>query len=150
MNLKRLSLTDIVIDINRVPKKKNLIEATDKAVSKPLARNLKVCGNKGVFSSHGDLAEDLSHISDVEVLVLKQRIYGQRKTVREIVGEEQMSLRMVAQQEAFTLVDIFDKILHSTFIYVLDLVTTGFSAFSLHELFSLSVSRTIRSNPEVK
>ncbi|EFH62494.1 predicted protein [Arabidopsis lyrata subsp. lyrata] len=103
MNLKRLSLTDIVIDINRVPKKKNLIEATDKAVSKPLARNLKVCGNKGVFSSHGDLAEDLSHISDVEVLVLKQRIYGQRKTVREIVGEEQMSLRMVAQQEAFTL-----------------------------------------------
>ncbi|XP_020868399.1 uncharacterized protein LOC9320241 isoform X2 [Arabidopsis lyrata subsp. lyrata] len=93
MNLKRLSLTDIVIDINRVPKKKNLIEATDKA---------------GVFSSHGDLAEDLSHISDVEVLVLKQRIYGQRKTVREIVGEEQMSLRMVAQQEAFTLVDIFD------------------------------------------
>ncbi|XP_020868398.1 uncharacterized protein LOC9320241 isoform X1 [Arabidopsis lyrata subsp. lyrata] len=108
MNLKRLSLTDIVIDINRVPKKKNLIEATDKAVSKPLARNLKVCGNKGVFSSHGDLAEDLSHISDVEVLVLKQRIYGQRKTVREIVGEEQMSLRMVAQQEAFTLVDIFD------------------------------------------
>ncbi|XP_020868401.1 uncharacterized protein LOC9320241 isoform X4 [Arabidopsis lyrata subsp. lyrata] len=54
MNLKRLSLTDIVIDINRVPKKKNLIEATDKA---------------GVFSSHGDLAEDLSHISDVEVVV---------------------------------------------------------------------------------
>ncbi|CAH8353364.1 unnamed protein product [Eruca vesicaria subsp. sativa] len=31
MNLKRLSLTDIVIDINRVPKKKNLIEAMDKA-----------------------------------------------------------------------------------------------------------------------
>ncbi|CAE6154989.1 unnamed protein product [Arabidopsis arenosa] len=69
MNLKRLSLTDIVIDINRVPKKKNLIEATDKAVSKLLARNLKVCGNIGVFSSHGDLAEDLSHISDVEVVV---------------------------------------------------------------------------------
>ncbi|ESQ50524.1 hypothetical protein EUTSA_v10022865mg [Eutrema salsugineum] len=31
MNLKRLSLTDIVIDINRVPKKKNLIEAMEKA-----------------------------------------------------------------------------------------------------------------------
>lgn len=31
MNLKRLSLTDIVIDINRVPKKKVLIEAMDKA-----------------------------------------------------------------------------------------------------------------------
>ncbi|XP_010467818.1 PREDICTED: 60S ribosomal protein L14-1 isoform X2 [Camelina sativa] len=31
MNLKRLSLTDIVIDINRVPKKKVLIEAIDKA-----------------------------------------------------------------------------------------------------------------------
>ncbi|CAH8254906.1 unnamed protein product [Arabidopsis lyrata] len=55
MNLKRLSLTDIVIDINRVPKKKNLIEATDKAVSKPLARNLKVCGNKGL----GSQAEDI-------------------------------------------------------------------------------------------
>ncbi|KAG5378117.1 hypothetical protein IGI04_025959 [Brassica rapa subsp. trilocularis] len=31
MNLKRLSLTDIVIDINRVPKKKILIEAMEKA-----------------------------------------------------------------------------------------------------------------------
>ncbi|EOA31536.1 hypothetical protein CARUB_v10014728mg [Capsella rubella] len=31
MNLKRLSLTDIVIDINRVPKKKVLIEAMEKA-----------------------------------------------------------------------------------------------------------------------
>uniref|UniRef100_A0A2P2LFD2 Large ribosomal subunit protein eL14 domain-containing protein n=2 Tax=Rhizophora mucronata TaxID=61149 RepID=A0A2P2LFD2_RHIMU len=31
MNLKRLSLTDIKIDINRVPKKKNLIEAMEKA-----------------------------------------------------------------------------------------------------------------------
>ncbi|KAG7584524.1 Ribosomal protein L14e domain [Arabidopsis suecica] len=31
MNLKRLSLTDIVIDINRVPKKKHLIEAMEKA-----------------------------------------------------------------------------------------------------------------------
>uniref|UniRef100_M4FCN3 Large ribosomal subunit protein eL14 domain-containing protein n=1 Tax=Brassica campestris TaxID=3711 RepID=M4FCN3_BRACM len=30
-NLKRLSLTDIVIDINRVPKKKILIEAMEKA-----------------------------------------------------------------------------------------------------------------------
>ncbi|KAJ8774477.1 hypothetical protein K2173_016923 [Erythroxylum novogranatense] len=31
MNLKRLSLTDIKIDIKRVPKKKNLIEAMEKA-----------------------------------------------------------------------------------------------------------------------
>lgn len=31
MNFKRLSLTDIVIDINRVPKKKNLVEAMEKA-----------------------------------------------------------------------------------------------------------------------
>ncbi|CAH8262862.1 unnamed protein product [Arabidopsis lyrata] len=31
MNLKRLSLTDIVIDINRVPKKKHLVEAMEKA-----------------------------------------------------------------------------------------------------------------------
>jgi len=31
MNFKRLSLTDIVIDINRVPKKKALIEAMEKA-----------------------------------------------------------------------------------------------------------------------
>ncbi|OAY28116.1 60S ribosomal protein L14-1 [Manihot esculenta] len=31
MNFKRLSLTDIKIDINRVPKKKNLIEAMEKA-----------------------------------------------------------------------------------------------------------------------
>ncbi|KAG2266949.1 hypothetical protein Bca52824_074028 [Brassica carinata] len=31
MNLKRLSLTDIVIDINRVPKKKILIEAMENA-----------------------------------------------------------------------------------------------------------------------
>ncbi|KAG7616612.1 putative brf1, TBP-binding domain-containing protein [Arabidopsis thaliana] len=37
---------------------------------KLLARNLKVCGNKGVFPSRqskGDLAEDLSDISDAEV-----------------------------------------------------------------------------------
>ncbi|KAF5736739.1 60S ribosomal protein L14-1 [Tripterygium wilfordii] len=31
MNFKRLSLTDIKIEINRVPKKKNLIEAMEKA-----------------------------------------------------------------------------------------------------------------------
>ncbi|CAN7002520.1 unnamed protein product [Brassica oleracea var. botrytis] len=31
MNFKRLSLTDIVIEINRVPKKKALIEAMEKA-----------------------------------------------------------------------------------------------------------------------
>ena len=31
MNFKRLSLTDIKIDINRVPRKKQLIEAMDKA-----------------------------------------------------------------------------------------------------------------------
>lgn len=31
MDLKRLSLTNIVTDNNRVPKKKNLIEAMDKA-----------------------------------------------------------------------------------------------------------------------
>ncbi|XP_019058334.1 PREDICTED: 60S ribosomal protein L14-1-like [Tarenaya hassleriana] len=31
MNLKRLSLTDIKIDINRVPRKKSLIEAMEKA-----------------------------------------------------------------------------------------------------------------------
>ena len=31
MNFKRLQLTDIKIDINRVPKKKNLIEAMEKA-----------------------------------------------------------------------------------------------------------------------
>ncbi|CAE6187327.1 unnamed protein product [Arabidopsis arenosa] len=38
--------------------------------SKSLARNRKVCGNKGVFpcrQSKGDLAEDLSDISDAEV-----------------------------------------------------------------------------------
>ena len=31
MNFKRLSLTDIKIDINRVPRKKSLIEAMEKA-----------------------------------------------------------------------------------------------------------------------
>lgn len=31
MNFKRISLTDIKIDINRVPKKKALIEAMEKA-----------------------------------------------------------------------------------------------------------------------
>ncbi|XP_038717548.1 60S ribosomal protein L14-2-like [Tripterygium wilfordii] len=31
MNFKRLSLTDIKIEINRVPRKKNLIEAMEKA-----------------------------------------------------------------------------------------------------------------------
>lgn len=31
MNLKRLSLTDIKIDIKRVPKKKNLVEAMEAA-----------------------------------------------------------------------------------------------------------------------
>ena len=31
MNFKRLSLTDIKIEINRVPKKKGLIEAMEKA-----------------------------------------------------------------------------------------------------------------------
>jgi hypothetical protein len=36
MNFKRLSLTDIKIEINRVPKKKALIEAMEKAGGLPI------------------------------------------------------------------------------------------------------------------
>lgn len=41
MNFKRLSLTDIKIDIKRVPKKRTLIEAMEKAGGFQVVKNAK-------------------------------------------------------------------------------------------------------------
>lgn len=50
MNFKRLSLTDIKIDIPRVPKKKTLIDAMEKAGRDSVCVYIYICGESVVVS----------------------------------------------------------------------------------------------------